>query len=416
MDTARIFGIPAALLILAVVANRLSKLTRVPDIIVLLLVGIGIGPILGWVHPGRAGDGVHIMGTLALVLILFEGGLELRLKETIRNLPGGLLLCIVSFCLSTSLVALILRLALHLSWIDGFLIGGAFGANSGSVILPVLQQIEAPAPVKVTLTLESALGEVLAVLTVGTLMTLAASESVFSGLFSGFANHITVDVLVGLAVGVAWSRLWPLFATQPFVNALNLGVILGVYSLSRWLGGSGLLAELVFGLTLANMPRTPHMTRQGARMIAFHQEFTFLVRSLFFVLLGTMAQAVSRHYILPIIGILAALVAARNIAVRSTLWAIRESTAADMELLFFMLPRGLITAVLALEIATSKGTEFSFVPAMAFTVVLATNAFVVAASVRAPKPVAAAALAGEQSLIVAPPPPELTDAAAAGKS
>ena len=51
MQMAYIFGLPAALLVLAVVANRLSKLTRVPDIIVLLLIGITLGPILHWVNP-----------------------------------------------------------------------------------------------------------------------------------------------------------------------------------------------------------------------------------------------------------------------------------------------------------------------------------------------------------------------------
>jgi len=51
MQMAHIFGLPAALLILAFVANRLSKLTRIPDIIVLLLIGITLGPILHWVDP-----------------------------------------------------------------------------------------------------------------------------------------------------------------------------------------------------------------------------------------------------------------------------------------------------------------------------------------------------------------------------
>jgi Kef-type K+ transport system membrane component KefB len=51
MEMAHTFGLLAVLLILAVAANRLSKLTRVPDIIVLLLIGITLGPILHWVNP-----------------------------------------------------------------------------------------------------------------------------------------------------------------------------------------------------------------------------------------------------------------------------------------------------------------------------------------------------------------------------
>jgi NhaP-type Na+/H+ or K+/H+ antiporter len=73
-------------------------------------------------------------------------------------------------------------------------------------------------------------------------------------------------------------------------------------------------------------------------MMAFHSELTFLVRSFFFVLLGIMAQFVSRAYVVPILGILVALVLARYVAVRATRWSIRDVQPADAELLFLMMP------------------------------------------------------------------------------
>jgi cell volume regulation protein A len=279
-------------------------------------------------------------------------------------------------------VALVTHLLLHMSWPDGLLIGAALGSTSGSVVLPVLQQIEASEPVKVSLTLEASLGEIIAVIVVGTLLTLGGTGPLVSGLVVGFSRHVITDVALGVAAGLLWSRIWPRVATHPFVNALNLGVVLTVFSVARYLGGSGLLAELIFGLTLANVPRTPHMARLGARMAAFHSEFTFLVRSLFFVLLGIMAQLVGRRYVVPIIAILVSLLLARFLAVSASRWAIRSSTSNDAELLFLMMPRGLITAVLALEIAADRGDSFAFLPAMAFTAVLATNLLVIGAAVR----------------------------------
>jgi cell volume regulation protein A len=141
----------------------------------------------------------------------------------------------------------------------------------------------------------------------------------------------------------------------------------------------------VFGLTLANLPRTPEMTKRGKRMLAFHSELTFLVRSFFFVVLGIMAQFAGRAYILPMLGILAAIVAARWLAVRATSWSIRDISKSDTELLFLMFPRGLITAVLALQVLSAKGQQFFYLPAMAFTVVVFTNIFVVVAAVRSKK-------------------------------
>lgn len=383
MQMAYIFGLPAALLVLAVVANRLSKLTRVPDIIVLLLIGVTLGPILHWVNPTNFQGAIRVLGTLALMLILFEGGLELRLRQAMRYFPAGLLLVVLSFGLSFALIALMGRALLHLGWTDCLLLGAALGCTSGTIVIPALQQINTPDPIKVTLTVEASLGEVIAVLMVGSLLEQNPGRSLFGDLVTDFSHHIFFSVLIGFAVGALWSKTWPKLAGMPFMNILNLGVVLGVYSLGDYFKGSGLLTVLIFGVTLANLPRTPHMSRQGARMLAFHAEFSFLVRSFFFVLLGIVAQFISRHYIVPILGILAALVLARFLAVQGSRWVVRDVERRDTELLFWMLPRGLVTAVLALEIMNDRGAVFAFLPAMAFTVVMVTNLFIVWGSVRA---------------------------------
>src|SRR5271157_2851825 len=174
MDMVRIFGSLAALLIVAFIANRLSKLTRIPDLIVLLLIGVTLGPILHWVNPPIFQGVVHVVGMLALILILFEGGLELRLREALRYFPAGLLLVVLAYGLSLGLIALIGRALLHLQWSDCLLMGAALGCTSGTIVIPALQQITAPAPVKITLTVESSLGEIIAVLMVGSMLNMQA--------------------------------------------------------------------------------------------------------------------------------------------------------------------------------------------------------------------------------------------------
>jgi len=385
MEMTRIFGMLAALLVLAYVANRLSRLTRVPDLIVLLLIGVTLGPVLHWVRPATFQGAIDILGTLALILILFAGGVELRLRQAARYAPAALLLMIFSYGLSLGLIALMGRALLHLQWSDCVLLGAALGCTSGTIVIPALEQISTAAPVKITLTLESTLGEVIAVLLVGSLLSRGVSQSLLLGVAADFSHHIAIALLLGVVAGAIWSRLWPRIAGHPNANIANLGVVLGVYAISRYAGGSGLLAVLVFGITLANLPRTPHMTRQGARLLAFHAELSFLVRSFFFVLLGIVAEFVGRKHLLPIVGILAALLLARFLAVQSSRWAVRDVTRRETELLFWMLPRGLVTAVLALEIVSARGVVFAFLPAMAFTVILVTNLFVVVGAVRSAK-------------------------------
>jgi potassium/hydrogen antiporter len=289
----------------------------------------------------------------------------------------------LSFGLSLALIAITGRYLLHLQWTDCLLLGAALGCTSGTIVIPALQQIDTPDAVKVTLTIESALGEVIAVLLVGSLLHMEGTGSLIGDLASNFSHHIFISAALGFAAGALWSHVWPRVAGAPNANILNLGVVMGVYSLGDFLHGSGLLTVLIFGVTLANLPRTPHMTRQGARLLAFHAEFSFLVRSFFFVLLGVVAEFVSRKYIVPILGILAALLVARWIAVEGSRWVVRDVERQQTELLFWMLPRGLVTAVLALEIVNDRGAVFSFLPAMAFTVVMVTNLFIVWGAVRA---------------------------------
>lgn len=385
MEMTHIFGLLAALLMLAYVANRLSRLTLVPDLIVLLLIGVTLGPILHWVPSASFQGVIDVFGTLALILILFSGGVELRLRQAARHAPAALLLMVLSYGLSLGLIALMGRALLHLQWSDCILLGAALGCTSGTIVIPALEQISAAQPVKIALTLESTLGEVIAVLLIGSLLNTGVSQSLVFGVAANFSHHIVIALLLGVAAGAIWSKLWPLLANQPNTTILNLGVVFGVYALVRYFDGSGLLAVLVFGITLANLPRTPHMTRQGARLLAFHAELSFLVRSFFFVLLGIVAEFVSRKYVLPIIGILAALLLARFLAVQSSRWAVRDVTRRQTELLFWMLPRGLVTAVLALEIVSARGQVFAFLPAMAFTVIMVTNFFVVVGAVRSAK-------------------------------
>ena len=402
MELTVIFGFISALLLVAVAANRLSGITRVPDLIVLLTIGVLLGPVLHWSDPARFQGVVQVLGTLALILILFQGGLEIQLRQAARYLPAGVLLAFVGVGLSMALIAVAGRYLLHVSWIDAVLIGAALGCTSGSVVLPVLHQIKTSEPVKIVLTTESSIGEILAVLTVGSIISVGGEQSLLVGVASGFLRSVGIAALLGGAVGAIWSRFWPRLMHVPFHNVLNLGIVFAVYATSRFLGGSGLLATLLFGVTLANVPRTPYMIRAGMQMMAFHSELTFLVRSFFFVLLGFVAEFARRGYILATLGILAGMVLARYVAVLSMRWSVKDATSKEKELLFWMLPRGLVTAVLALDIVNTRGASFSFLPAVAFTVVVISNLFVVWGSIRAANVVPVPAVVPIQAPVAVP--------------
>lgn len=401
------FGLLGGLLVLAFVANKLAQRTRVPDAVVLILTGVLLGPVFGLVHAAQFENVTRGFGTLALILILFEGGLDLDVREILRHLGGGLVLSVSAYLTTAVVVAGVARWSMLLPWPDSLLVGAVLGCVSSTIMLPVLQQIPVRKPVKLTLLVESAMGDILAVLTVGVLLNLPHSQgSMFKGLVGGFFFDIGVSLIFGVVAGVLWSRLMPLLSDQRFWQTLTFAAVLLLYAATSAVNASGLFAVLVFGLVLANLPKMKEHLRfdemgidlpdQGShsQILSFHSELAFLIRTFFFVMIGAVVQFSGLGlYAIPILGFMGAILAARWLAVNLSSWTWKEISSQEKELMVLLLPRGLITAVLAIQVIEAQGTEFGFLRDVAFATILFTNLLVVLGSVRArrasPPPAAA---------------------------
>ena len=401
MAPALILGLVGGLLVIAFVANRIFALTRIPDVVLLMALGVLLGPVLGLVHAADLDKATKLLGTLAIILVLFEGGLELNLRDTLRHFPGSLLLALVAYVFSVALVTLLIVKSMQLSLTTGLLVGAALGCTSSTVVLPVLQQMAAEEPVKVTLMLEASWGDVLAVLTVGLLIGMKnGGGPIAVGLVHGVMTQVGLALLFSITVGVLWSRLLHVLSEQRFWQVLTFSIVLVLYSGMEALGANGLIAVLGFGLTLSNFPGVDprlglkHLVKRSAdsqqALLTFHSELAFLVRTFFFVLIGAVAQLGSfRRYPLLMAGTVASLFLARWLAIQSSKWSWREIGPTGREAILWMLPRGLITIVLAIQVTEARGAELAFLPGLAFAVILVTNLMVVMGSLLAPKPVGA---------------------------
>src|SRR5580700_4115846 len=255
MDLNLFFALLGGLLVLAFVANRLVRFTGVPDVIILMATGVVIGPVLHWVNPDVFRGATQGFGSLALILILFEGGLELKLREIINHFAGGLFLAIFSYALSVLGVALVCRHALHFAWIPALLGGAALGCISSSIILPVLQQVNLRREVKVTLLVEASFGDALAVLAVTTLLDIASGGSAAPKAVAwNLTSSLILAVACGVLAGMLWSYLLPVLSEERFWHVLTFAAVLLVYSGVHFLKGNDLISVLVFGLTLTNFP------------------------------------------------------------------------------------------------------------------------------------------------------------------
>ena len=396
-------GLLGGLLVLAFVTNRFSRRTRVPDVIVLLICGIVLGPVLHWINAARFPELIRGVGTVALILILFAAGLELDLRRALKQFTAGMTLAILSYSLTFAGVAYFCILALGMAKMPSLLIAAALACMSSSIILPTLDQLDLRRDLKTTLVIEASFGDGLGAIGVGVLLGLAgggslslhsSSGAILGSAFAMFIFKFLLAFVVAIASGFLWVRLLPSVSDKQFWQVLTFAVVLIVYSVTDAIGGSALFAVMVFGATLASLldPQNS-MQRFGFEILApghsdkihsFHSELAFLVRSFFFVLLGAMIQfAGLKKQLLPSLGILAVFLIARVLAVLSSRIVWRGASYREMEFGTLLIPRGLITAVLALEVIQAAPTGLAYFPSLTFALILFTNVLILPASIRA---------------------------------
>lgn len=288
---------------------------------------------------------------------------------------------------------------------------------SGSIALPVLEQLEMRESVKTMLVMEASFGDGLGALGVGVLVEMArgggditngplpdllARAGLVKGSHGSIATTVSALLLfkfvlalaVALVAGYAWMRLLPLVSDRQFWQVLTFAAVLLLFAATHAIGGSALFAVMAFGATLANLPDARHSADQFVFRIlpadpskaihSFHAELAFLVRSFFFVLLGALVDFGGlRREFLASLGIVAVLFVARAVSVQLSRVVWRGATPREREVATLLIPRGLITAVLALDAVRAMPDKIGFLTPLAFAVILLTNFLVLVAAVRA---------------------------------
>jgi len=395
-------GLLGGLLVMAYLANRFSHRTRVPDVVVLLLCGIALGPGLHWINAERFPEITRGVGTVALILILFAAGLELDLRRARKQFAAGAVLALVSYALTMEGVHLFCVQVLGMNRMASLLAGAALGCVSGSIVLPVLEQMDLRPDLRTTLIIEASFGDGLGALVLGVLVSLIAGGAtsqtsggaILGGMVVQFVLRFLLAFVIAVVAGFLWTWLLPKISNRKFSQVLTFAAVLIVYSATHALGGSDLFAVMVFGATLASLLGPESFLREfevtslaadeGTQILSFHSELAFLVRSFFFVLLGAMIQFRGlKQQLLPSVGILAVILAGRFVAVQASRMVWRGSTMRERELATTLIPRGLITAVLVLEAIEAKPADLMFFPSLTFALILLTNGLALVATVRA---------------------------------
>jgi potassium/hydrogen antiporter len=290
LDTVSLTIMFAALLVLAGILSSLVALRfGAPLLLVFLLVGM----VAGESGPGGVRfDDVHttyLVGSVALALILFDGGLRTRLATFRSVLAPSLVLATVGVLLTAALTAPVAHLLLGFDSIESLLVGAVVASTDAAAVFLLIHAhgLRLRPRVGATLEIESGTNDPFAIfLTIALVEMVLAAHQPWYAILDELAVQAIGGMLLGLVGGriivIALNRLeLPQGLHAPLVTT---GALV-VFGIAQALHASGFLAVYLAGLVVGNRP-----TRAHNAVIVFLDAATWLAQIVMFVLLGLLAS------------------------------------------------------------------------------------------------------------------------------
>ena len=358
---------------LGVAGEAFFKKTGIPDIAFLMILGVIIGPILGIIQVEVVTEIVPYFAALALIIIMFDGGLNLDLRHMVKTAHFAVIIAILGFAVSMVIVSVLAHYGLGWDWLDSILLSSIVGGSSSIIVFSLVRQIRVSEETRSMLSFESALTDILS-----TIIAFIMFEAILSGYFDlellgvTFGRAVAVGLLLGLGVGIPWMYVTSKLANAQHSYMLTLGILFVLFFMAKSFGESGALTALVFGLMLGNRYRLSRYLRFKLPEIrtddTMHSQLTFLVRSFFFVFVGLLASFGRIEYF--VFGVLAviSIYVGRIFVTKVTLT--KRFSLLDKKVTTVMIPRGLAAAVLATFPLTLGLPNADAYPQIAFFIIM----------------------------------------------
>lgn len=366
------------IIVAAFFASLGFRFFRIPDIIFLIGLGVLLGPVAQFVDVGLFQSLSPIIGTIALIIILFEGGLKIRRDDLLGGATTGAALALIVFLATALLCALVANQVAGLAPPQSLLLGMSLGGAGAVIVIPLIQHMGVGQKAQTIVSIEAAVSDVFVILGVFGLATaLNLSNEAQQDPTSLFVVHLaqtfSIGILVGVAAGFGWVSALKAFKERSYEYVLTIAILFLVYTLVEFLHGSGPLAVLAFGLVVGNSRKSQRLAAElktsaaprrgagwewtpvfGGELVHLHHEVVFFIRAFFFVTLGVTLD-ISLFADARILGIGALLalgvILGRFWGVKSLLGRSQLSNY-DRNAITLMFPLGLAAAVVSLAPAT----------------------------------------------------------------
>jgi NhaP-type Na+/H+ or K+/H+ antiporter len=370
----------SSILVLGIVGQWLAWRLGLPSILVLLIFGILAGPVTGLLDPDQIlGPLLVPLVSLSVAVILFEGGLNLKIDElreigaVVRNLiTVGVL---VTWVLASTAAHLILGLDIFIA----ILLGSILVVTGPTVILPLLLHVRPSGRVgnvaKWEGIMNDPIGAMLAVLVFQAIL-MGGAEGTGAAIFLGIMKTVFIGVLTGVAGEILLVSFLKRYWIPDYLqNPAALMLVVTVFTISEQFQiESGLFAVTVMGVALANQKAVA-----VKHIIEFKENLRVLLIAALFIILAARLSVADLDYIdgysLLFLGILMLLVRPAVVVVSTWGAGLRWQ---ELVFLSWMAPRGIVAAsvssVFALRLSEAGYAQAEVLAPLTFFVIIGTVA------------------------------------------
>ncbi len=355
--TVIIITILSLLLLIAYVFDLTSSRTKVPSVVLLLLLGWSIKEMVIWfdIQLPDFSPVLPILGTIGLILIVLEGSLELELnKYKLHLIRKSFLGALISMLALAFLLAFIFQRHGNINFKDNLLNAIPFCVISSAIAISSVRNLSSTN--KDFVIYESTLSDILGVFIFNFLFL---NDTINQFSFGHFALQLLIIIVVSIVATIGLSFLLNKIKHHiKFIPIILL--VVSIYTLSEIYHLPGLIFILFFGLSIGNLDKLKRfswlhklnpdeLNKEVIKLKELTSEFTFLGRSLFFLLFGYLIET---NEILNADSFFWSLTVVFFILFFRTIQL--KLSNLPLQPLLFIAPRGLITILLFISIEPRK--------------------------------------------------------------
>ena len=284
MDEGTIFLLTGAVLAASILVALGAARTGLPVLVAFLALGMVLGSDgPGGIDFADATLARHV-GTIGLVAILYEGGLQTSWRRLREVAVPAALLSTVGVVVTAGIAGAAAYGLFTLTWLEALLLGAIIASTDAAAVFATLRTTQIRRRVARTLEAESGGNDPMAIaLTLGLIAWIEHDEYGAGNLILLVVRQIGLGLVVGLVLGLAASWVFAHIppSVGPFVPVASIATAAISFGAADAMGGSGFLSVYLVGLAVGSTP-----SRYRRQLVAFHEGLAFAAQVALFVLLG----------------------------------------------------------------------------------------------------------------------------------